>query len=105
MKDEIDELIKTEGFSVDELIIKDLQDKIKYHECFINHLKKDKLDLQQENKQLTSILTELEEELEREIEFGNRITKEENNYNSCIDIKNTLIKVLNRINELKEKYK
>lgn len=55
-----------------------------------------------EIKRLNNIIDELETELEREIDIGNKIPKEASNYNSSIDIKNTLILVLQRIKELKE---
>lgn len=55
-----------------------------------------------EIERLNNIINELEEELEREINFGKTIPKEANNYNSSLDIRHTLEKVLERLKELKE---
>lgn len=55
-----------------------------------------------EIERLNNIINELEEELEREINFGKTIPKEADNYNSSLDIRHTLEKVLERLKELKE---
>lgn len=59
-------------------------------------------EYKKEIERLNNIIEGLEDELEMEIEIGNKIPKDSNNYNSSIDIKNTLILVLKRLRALKE---
>ena len=58
-------------------------------------------DKDREIERLNNIIDELEEELEREIEFGKRIPKEADNYNSSL-VRHTLEIVLERLRKLKE---